>query len=119
MSVSSIDRRAVRTRGAIHRAFAALALQRGYEAIRVDDICSQAGVGRSTFYAHYAGKDDLLRRVFDHLRHALTAARSERPAGSPAWVDTLFAHAAGRPSHLCLVAGVAAPRSPAQSCARS
>jgi AcrR family transcriptional regulator len=105
MSVSSIDRRAVRTRGAIHRAFAALALHRSYDAIRVDDICSQAGVGRSTFYAHYAGKDDLLRRAFDHLRRALAAARSAGQARPFAWVEALFAHAAGRHSHLCLFAG--------------
>lgn len=104
MSAPNIDRRAVRTRSAIHRAFAALTLHRSYETIRVDDICSGAGVGRSTFYAHYAGKDDLLRRVFDHLRSGLAAARSADPAPF-AWVEMVFVQATGRRSHLCLFAG--------------
>lgn len=102
MSVPSIDRRAVRTRGAIRRAFASLALHRPYDAIRVEDICSEARVGRSTFYAHFAGKDDLLRRVFDGLQASLNAARAANPAIPFAWVEAVFAHAADRPSHLCL-----------------
>jgi AcrR family transcriptional regulator len=34
----------------------------------VRDICKRAAVGRSTFYAHYAGKDDLMRGGFRLLR---------------------------------------------------
>jgi AcrR family transcriptional regulator len=39
-----------------------------YDAITVEDLCERANVGRSTFYAHYTGKDDLLRSGLARLR---------------------------------------------------
>jgi AcrR family transcriptional regulator len=35
-------------------------LRKGYEAITVQDIIDEADVGRSTFYSHHAGKEDLI-----------------------------------------------------------
>jgi AcrR family transcriptional regulator len=52
--------RAQRTRGALHAAFATLIQARSYEQIEIADITGRAGVSRSTFYAHYRGKDALL-----------------------------------------------------------
>jgi AcrR family transcriptional regulator len=54
------DRRARRTRAALGHAFTKLLLSRGYDAISVADIASEADIGRSTFYEHYAGKEALL-----------------------------------------------------------
>jgi AcrR family transcriptional regulator len=51
-----MDRRAARTRRALHGALMSLILRKGHEAITVQDIVDEADVGRSTFYAHYAGK---------------------------------------------------------------
>jgi AcrR family transcriptional regulator len=50
-----MDRRAARTRRALHGALMSLILRKGYEAITVQDIIDEADVGRSTFYAHYTG----------------------------------------------------------------
>src|SRR5262245_45123225 len=58
---SPIDRRVARTRAMLHQALLALIMEKGYEAISVADICERADVGRSTFYAHFTGKDDLKR----------------------------------------------------------
>lgn len=36
-----------------------------YEHISIKEICSQAGVNRSTFYLHYETKDDLLKECIE------------------------------------------------------
>ncbi len=53
------DRRSRRTRDQLQRALIALIGERRYEAIGVQDIADRADLGRSTFYLHYASKDDL------------------------------------------------------------
>ena len=59
------DARTIRTRRRIDAAFVELLFRRSYGGIRVSDITRKAGVGRATFYAHYAAKDDLLRSQFE------------------------------------------------------
>jgi AcrR family transcriptional regulator len=71
MTKRPIDRRVARTRAMLQQAHISLILQKGYEAITVDDICDAANVGRSTFYAHYTSKDDLRRSGLEHLRKEL------------------------------------------------
>jgi AcrR family transcriptional regulator len=97
-----IDRRAARTRKALHQALMALILRKGYEAITVQDIIDEADVGRSTFYAHYAGKEDLLRSGFQFLRTTLTEAQRAARAKTDGSRDellgfslALFEHASG------------------------
>lgn len=63
------DRRVRRSRDLLHRSLIALILEKGYRQITVQDILDRADVGRSTFYAHYRGKDDLLlASAEEHLR---------------------------------------------------
>jgi AcrR family transcriptional regulator len=71
MTKRPIDGRVARTRMMLQKAHIALILEKGYEAITVDDICAAANVGRSTFYAHYTSKDDLRRSGLEHLRKLL------------------------------------------------
>jgi AcrR family transcriptional regulator len=66
-----IDRRVARTREMLHRALMSLIIEKGYEAISVEDICERANVGRSTFYGHFTSKDDLKRRHLELLRQTL------------------------------------------------
>lgn len=78
----NLDRRVARTQKALHSALMTLILRKGYEAITVQDIIDEADVGRSTFYSHYSGKEDLLRSGFQMLRSELAdvrrTARSQR-----------------------------------------
>src|SRR5881396_3995668 len=80
----AVDRRIQRTREVLHEALISLMIEKGYEAITVQDIIDRANVGRSTFYAHYVGKQDLLmsglknlsRHLLEHQRAALALKRS-------------------------------------------
>lgn len=54
------DRRVQRTRRTLREALIALLLERGWDVVNVQDICERADVGRSTFYTHFADKEDLL-----------------------------------------------------------
>ena len=72
-----IDRRVARTRRTLHEALIRLIMRKGYDALTVQEIIDEADIGRATFYAHYRGKDDLLRGGFERLRGELKAARQE------------------------------------------
>ena len=92
----SNDRRSVRTRRNLGDALVALISKKGYDAITVQDIIDEADVGRSTFYMHYTGKEDLLRASFETLRSVLgEAAVAERgKTGEPLPFSlALFEHA--------------------------
>ncbi|MBS3647319.1 TetR/AcrR family transcriptional regulator [Pseudaminobacter sp. 19-2017] len=83
--VGSIDRRVARTRRALHDALMGLILRKGFDALTVQDIAGEADVGRSTFYAHYPSKEELLRDGFRILRSELSEAIQAAPVqgGSP------------------------------------
>src|SRR3954469_23951916 len=65
------DRRVRRTRRLLREALLALVLEKGYEAVTVQDVLDRADVGRATFYAHFRDKDDLLISGADELRESL------------------------------------------------
>ena len=69
---ATIDRRVARTRSALQDALLALVAERGYASITVEDICRKANVGRSTFYAHYPGKNELRSAMIDLHMKSLT-----------------------------------------------
>lgn len=100
METPRIDRRVTRTRTGLHHALMSLILEKGYEEITVADICDAADVGRSTFYAHFTGKDDLRRHGLDHMRRTIVdqhrealATNSELRNQPLAFSLTMFEHA--------------------------
>ena len=54
------DRRVRRTKQRLNDALESLIVEKGYDKITVQDLIDRADVGRSTFYAHYETKDELL-----------------------------------------------------------
>ncbi len=73
------DRRVARTRNLLQDALTALIVEKGYDPITVQDILDKANVGRSTFYAHFKDKQDLLMGSLDRLKGFLgEAQRSAR-----------------------------------------
>jgi AcrR family transcriptional regulator len=71
--MTKIDRRVARTRARLQQAHLALIVEKGLEAVTVEDICAAADVGRSTFYAHYPNKAALHRDGLAALRRQLLA----------------------------------------------
>lgn len=59
------------TRETVQRAFVGLLFQRRYDSIRVGDIITAAGVGRSTFYTHFKSKDEVLLSAIEPILIAL------------------------------------------------
>jgi len=62
-----VDRRSRRTRRLIAEALIALMVEGRYDRITVRDIIDRADVGRSTFYAHYHDKEDVLTGEFERV----------------------------------------------------
>jgi AcrR family transcriptional regulator len=52
--------RSKETRRLLIRTAARLWAEQGYDSVTVEDICSAAGVGRTTFYLYFDGKERLL-----------------------------------------------------------
>ncbi len=75
------DRRVRRTRGALKDALVDLIVERGWDGFSVQDLCDRADVGRSTFYLHFADKEEVLAGGFADLGRELRAqvARSGSP----------------------------------------
>ncbi len=94
--VKVIDRRIQRTRQLLQDALMALILEKGFDSATVQDVIDRANVGRSTFYAHFQDKEDLLLSGFEHLRTEFEQhLTSEAMASGSPWELTLsmFKHA--------------------------
>ncbi len=84
------DGRRLRTRRACLGAFIDLLLTSDYESLTVNAVIERAKVGRSTFYEHFTGKEDLLRAVVSNPLALLADGLDE--AADPAPLAGVLAH---------------------------
>jgi AcrR family transcriptional regulator len=93
------ERKKRRTRGELALAALDLVEERGLAAVRVDDICARAEVGRSTFFRYYDSKETaFVAGLYQGRLDAVLAALASRPPDEPAF-------AAVRAAFLEVVAG--------------
>ena len=74
--------------------------EQGFEALTVQHIIDRANVGRSTFYAHFKSKEDLLTGAVEMMRSTLRRIQLRAASGPAnprerlfAFAHELFAHA--------------------------
>jgi len=89
----STDRRVVRTREALRDALIALMVERGWDEVGIRDVCARASVGRSTFYTHFADKEELLLSGYDDLRRMLRSVGRGESRKPLAFTRGLLEHA--------------------------
>jgi AcrR family transcriptional regulator len=90
-----LDRRIQRTRKLLLDSLIALILEKNYDAVTVQEIIDRANVGRSTFYAHFESKEQLLFSGHDALTQSIaTQKRSNTEGGQNDIFTELFQHAA-------------------------
>lgn len=79
MATHKDDRRSKRTERILVEALVSLMQEKYYEAITVQDIIDRADVGRSTFYAHFTDKGDLMTGVLVHMMDVLGSMERQQP----------------------------------------
>ena len=67
MPQNDLDRRVQKTRKLLQDALIELVAEKSYESVSIREILERANVGRSTFYAHFQDKDQLLHSILDRL----------------------------------------------------
>ena len=87
---AALDPRVGRSRQAVLAGFRRLAFTRRYDAIRTTELIAMSGVGRSTFYKHFRGKDDVLLASVEAVLEPLANAAAGR--GSKAQVCRTLEH---------------------------
>ncbi|MFN8623731.1 MAG: TetR/AcrR family transcriptional regulator [Chloroflexota bacterium] len=95
------DRRSRRTQRLVTGAMAELLQEKPYDRITVQDILDRADVGRSSFYAHFRDKQDVVQAVALTMFEGVHAAEEPGPvAGGRIPVLGLFRHARERSASL-------------------
>jgi AcrR family transcriptional regulator len=75
------DRRSQRTRRLVSSAMMELLLEKRYDAITVQNLLDRAEIGRSTFYAHYFDKEDVLASIAEQMLETFGQQLFKRDAG--------------------------------------
>jgi AcrR family transcriptional regulator len=85
------DPRVTRTRKLLQDAFLTLLNEKGFHAITVQDVAARATVNRTTFYAHFLDKYDLLDQLLgEYFRQAIGGRVSADSPFTPAGLRTLI-----------------------------
>src|ERR1700760_2267707 len=86
-------RKRLATRQSISDAATRLFMERGFDAVTIDDIAAVADVGRMTVFNHFPRKEDMFFDREEEIQAlAFAAVRGRRPGVSPIEATRLLAH---------------------------
>jgi AcrR family transcriptional regulator len=88
------DRRIERTMTALRDALMSLIIEKGYDAISIQDIADRANVARATFYLHFKDKDDLMFRSMRVIYDGIVARQPKDLTVEALADDSDFQHVA-------------------------
>lgn len=80
---SLTERRIARTRRQLAEAAALLFLERGYDAVTVEEIAASVEVSARTFFRYFSSKEDVLDEILVNEVEAMTSTLRQRPADEP------------------------------------
>jgi AcrR family transcriptional regulator len=100
MKASASDPRVIRTRGLLRDALVKLVAEKSFASLTIQDVTSQAGLNRTTFYLHYSGLHELLedcaRALFSQMRTEIYANKllnfRQDSTGLEPFVESVFHH---------------------------
>ena len=84
------DRRTRRTQSNLTHAMVDLVAQRSFDDFTVQELIERADVGRSTFYSHFRGKDDLFRTSWEGFIRLLADKIDWPKAGRGSFMPVTF-----------------------------
>lgn len=77
MDRKNVDRRIVKTREAIQKAYMELVIEKGSSRINISELARRANIDRKTFYLHYASPDDVLIEHVEKKFNMVASAMEE------------------------------------------
>ena len=85
-----MDKREQKTRQAVFDAVASLLKEKDFESISVTDILKRSNISRSTFYAHFAKKEDVIKDLCDELFHHVLSPDLKKEHGHDFSTSSIF-----------------------------
>jgi AcrR family transcriptional regulator len=85
-----MDRRVKRTKQALREALFSIMSEKDFKSISITEIVERAGYNRSTFYAHYSSKEDLLNEIIEEKSsNLMDAIRGPYLENEVIYMDTI------------------------------
>ncbi|WP_342514577.1 TetR/AcrR family transcriptional regulator [Sporosarcina sp. FSL K6-1522] len=96
METKNVDRRILRTKQALRDALISLLNEKDLSVISITDIVNRSDLNRSTFYAHFKDKEDLLACLIEDLTKGIINSIEDLSYDTPTKINekTFLLHAA-------------------------
>jgi AcrR family transcriptional regulator len=76
----AVQQRTLETRARLTAVAHELVTEKGFEALRIEEVVLRAGVAKGTFFAHFQDKDELMDLLIGERMNALLDHMATRPA---------------------------------------